>query len=165
MATIITPGEYNFRENRGRIAHFRLMTDLSREEKGIEPKTLNFDVRRLDPGEFSSPYHFHRYAEEMFVVLSGAATLRTPDGLHPVEQGDIIFFAGGPAGAHQLHNDTPEPCIYLDIRTFAGYDVCEYPDSDKLLIVPSMETFKKDSSVGYFDGEEDIQRRWSELEK
>ncbi|MCC8034842.1 MAG: cupin domain-containing protein [Rikenellaceae bacterium] len=163
MATIIKSGLGEFHRNPGRIDPFRLSTDVTRVKKGVEPRNLHFDIRLLGPGEYSSPYHFHRYAEELFSILSGSATLRTWNGLEKVEQGDIIFFESGQTGAHQLHNHTAEPCIYLDVRSFTGQDVCEYPDSGKLLLVPSMEIFKKGSDTGYFDGEENIGEIWREL--
>jgi uncharacterized cupin superfamily protein len=115
--------------------------------------SLNFDVRRLPPGELSSLYHFHRHAEEMFMIMEGEATLRTPDGLQILETGDIAFFETGAAGAHQLYNHTDTPCVYLDVRTFVGADIAEYPDSGRLLVVPTMERFDKASSAGYFEGE------------
>jgi len=165
MATILKPNEREFKENPNRIDHFRLFTDMSRAQKGIEPQYLNFDVRQLNPGEYCSTYHFHRYAEELFVILSGSATLRTPKGLEVVTGGDLIFFEAGETGAHQLYNHTEEPCQYLDIRSSIGYDVCEYPDSNKVYLVPSGEIFRKDSTVAYFDGEENIQEIWEELKK
>jgi hypothetical protein len=58
-----------------------------------------------------------------------------------------------------------ESCIYLDIRTFTGYDVCEYPDSNKIFLVPSYEIFDKNSQLNYFDGEENIQDKWKEIRK
>jgi hypothetical protein len=33
--------------------------------------------------------------------------------------------------------------------------VAEYPDSGRLLVVPTMERFDKSQSAGYFDGEPD----------
>ena len=98
------------------------------------------------------------------MIVSGSATLRTPDGLEVVNSGDLVFFEKGETGAHQLHNHTTEPCVYLDIRTFTGYDVCEYPDSNKLLIVPGFELFDKNSGVKYFDREENIQDKWNKIE-
>jgi uncharacterized cupin superfamily protein len=115
--------------------------------------SLNFDIRQLPPGEFSSLYHFHRHAEELFMITEGTATLRTPDGLHVLKAGDIAFFGTGAEGAHQLYNHSGEPCVYLDIRTFPGADIAEYPDSGRLLVVPTMERFDKAAGTGYFEGE------------
>jgi Uncharacterized conserved protein, contains double-stranded beta-helix domain len=165
MATILKSSEREFRENPNKIDNFRLFTDISRIKKGINPQNLNFDLRQLNPGQYCAAYHFHRYAEELFMIISGSATLRTPAGLEIVKIGDLIFFEKGETGAHQLYNHTTEPCIYLDIRTFIGHDICEYPDSNKLFIVPTYEIFNKDSQVEYFDGERNIQEKWKEIEE
>jgi uncharacterized cupin superfamily protein len=164
MATILKSDQREFKEDLDKIDNFRLFSDLSRIKKGIKPQNLNFDLRQLNPGQYSAPYHFHKFAEELFMIISGSATLRTPDGLEVVNSGDLIFFEMGETGAHQLYNHTTETCVYLDIRTFLGYDVCEYPDSNKLLIAPSFEIFNKDSKLKYFEGEENIQDKWKQIE-
>ncbi len=58
----------------------------------VNSKHLEFYIVSLDPGKFSFPYHFHRASEELFVILSGEATLRSPEGFKKVVHGDIIFF-------------------------------------------------------------------------
>ena len=165
MATIMKSVEREFVENPNRIDKFRLLTDISRQNKGLNPENLNFDLRQLNAGEFCSAYHFHRYAEELFFIISGVATLRTPKGLEIVNSGDLIFFEKGETGAHQLCNHTSEPCIYLDIRTFIGHDICECPDTNKIFIIPTAEIYPKHSKLGYFDGEENILEKWKELER
>ena len=163
MATIIRKDKREFQPNSNKIDGFRLLTDNTRENMGIIPKWLNFDVRKLNPRECNAAYHFHRYAEELFIIQQGEATLRTPKGLERVKSGDMIFFESGETGAHQLYNHTDAPCIFLDIRTYIGHDICEYPDSNKIIIVPNGETFKRDEQHNYFDGEENIQDIWNEL--
>ncbi|MBO5251345.1 MAG: cupin domain-containing protein [Bacteroidaceae bacterium] len=165
MAVIFKKEERVFKENPGKIDKFRLLTDISRTQKGVNPEYLNFDVRLLNPGQYCAAYHFHRYAEELFLILSGKATLRTPQGLKEVESGDIIFFEKGAEGAHQLYNHTSEPCTYLDIRTYIGYDICEYPDSDKIYVVPGGEILRKSDTLEYFDGEEKVNEKWEEIKK
>ena len=164
METILRSNQREFQEDPNKIDNFRIFSDLSRKKNGITPQNLNFDLRQLNPGQYSAPYHFHRYAEELFMIVSGSATLRTPKGLEVVNTGDLMFFEMGETGAHQLHNPTAETCVYLDIRTFIGYDVCEYPDSNKLFLAPSYEIFQKESKVDYFKGEENIQEKWKQLE-
>ena len=164
MATIIRSGEREFQENPNKIDHYRILTEVSRTKKGINPENLIFDLRQLNPDQYSAPYHFHRFAEELFMIISGSATLRTPRGLEIVNTGDLIFFEKGEGGAHQLYNHTGEICIYLDIRTFIGYDIAGYPDSDKILIAPTMEIFRMGSQVKYFEGEENIKERWKDIE-
>jgi len=165
MATVLKATEREFKEVPNKIDGFRLFSDISRSKKGIEPENLNFDIRQLNPDQYCAPFHFHRYAEELFVILSGSATLRTPDGLEVVNSGDLIFFEKGEKGAHQLYNHTQEPCIYLDIRSFLGYDVCEYPDSDKIFLAPSYEIFDKKTQQNYFAGEENIRDKWQQIGK
>lgn len=163
MATIIKGEKRDFQPNPNKIDGFRLLTDSTREKLGVVPQWLNFDVRQLNPRECNAAYHFHRYAEELFVIQQGAATLRTPQGLEIVRSGDIIFFEAGETGAHQLYNHTDDPCVFLDIRTYIGHDICEYPDSNKLLIVPNGETFVRDDQHDYFEGEEGIREIWNKL--
>jgi uncharacterized cupin superfamily protein len=163
MATIFKVSERNFRENAGRIDRFRLVSDFSIIDKGLKTNNLNFDLRRLDPGQYSSLYHSHRHAEELFLILSGSATLRTPEGLTEVEAGDLLFFEAGDSGAHQLHNPGNEPCIYLDVRTFLGVDIVDYPDSNRVLLAPSMERFRKEAATALFDGEENPDEIWARL--
>ena len=165
MATIIRKEECNFQPHPGRMDGWRLMTDISRQKRGVNPQYLNFDMRELPPHQYNAAYHFHRFAEELFLMLTGSATLRTPEGLTEVHTGDMLFFEAGETGAHQLYNHTDKPCIYLDIRSFIGHDVCEYPDSGKLILMPTAETFKKDEQHAYFEGETDVNNIWNGLRK
>jgi uncharacterized cupin superfamily protein len=163
MATILKYEDRNFQEDPNKIDSFRLFSDVTRKKKGLIPKHLNFDLRLLNPGQYSAPYHSHRFAEELFMVISGLMTLRTPDGLQIVSAGDLVFFEIGDTGAHQFYNHTSESCTYLDIRTFIGFDICDYPDSGKILIAPSYEVFNKEDKAGYFDGERDVKEKWDKL--
>ncbi|MDR0712957.1 MAG: cupin domain-containing protein [Bacteroidales bacterium] len=164
MATILKSAQRDFQEDPDKIDNFRMFSDISIAKAGVKPQNLKFDLRQLNPGQYAFAYHFHRYAEELFMMISGSATLRTPEGLETVESGDLIFFEKGATGAHQLYNHTAEPCVYLDIRTFVGYDVCEYPDSNKILLAPLDEIFDKNTQLNYFDGEENVQDKWKEIE-
>jgi uncharacterized cupin superfamily protein len=164
MATIFKADQREFTESPNKIDNYRIFTDSSRMNRGLNPENLNFDIRQLNPDQYSAPYHFHRYAEELFMIISGSATLRTPKGLEIVFSGDLIFFEKGKTGAHQLFNHTTEICVYLDIRTFIGYDIAEYPDSDKILLAPSFEIFHTDAQPGYFEGEENIKDKWEQIE-
>ena len=123
-------------------------------------KHLQFDIRSLDPGKYSYPYHFHRNAEELFVILSGKVMLRTPDEFVELCEGDIVFFEIGSNGAHQLYNHTEQPCRFLDIRTIMGIDICEYPDSNKINILPSREIYQTEDAVDYYHGEDKVSEKW-----
>ena len=123
---------------------------------------LLFDIRSLDPGMFSFPYHFHRNSEELFVVLSGEATIRFEKEFRKVRKGDMVFFETGPSGAHQVYNHADLPCRYLDIRTNNGTDICEYPDSGKINITPYHEIYDSGSRVDYYKNEDNVTGKWPE---
>jgi len=102
-----------------------------------------------------------RRAEELFIILEGEGTLRSPEGYQTTSKGDIIFFAEGPEGTHQLYNHSDGQLIYVDIRTKANEDVCEYPDSAKINILPAMDIFEETSKVSYYSGEKGVKNKWS----
>jgi uncharacterized cupin superfamily protein len=161
MPKVFHRQELKFKEIKSLLSEFEWHTSPN-FGKLANSKYLQFDIRSLDPGKFSFPYHFHRASEELFMVLSGEATLRSPDGFQKVVEGDIIFFEEGPAGGHQLYNHSDFPCVYLDIRTAFGIDVCEYPDSGKINVLPFHEIFESFSKVSYYKGEEDVANKWPE---
>jgi uncharacterized cupin superfamily protein len=161
MPKIFNAESVSLKENKSRIPEFVWHTSPKLAELS-GAKHFKFDIRSLDPGKFSFPYHFHRNAEELFVVLSGEATLRSPEGFQTVSQGDIVFFETGAEGAHQLYNHSGSPCVYLDLCSTREVDICEYPDSGKVNILPDIEVFEKSSSVDYFKGEESVAAKWPE---
>lgn len=165
MATIFKNENIEFKEDQKVIDNYRLFTAFPRLSTVAGSKNLFFDLRMLNPGQYSFPYHFHRHAEELMMIVSGTLTLRTNNELSILNKGDIVFFEMGEKGAHQFYNHSNEPCTYLDIRTLFGVDICEYPDSGKVNIIPTIEIFEKDSQVGYYKGEENIIQKWSELQK
>jgi uncharacterized cupin superfamily protein len=165
MPTIIKPSELEFVENKAALTHCNWHTCLPRLGTLTNSKHLILDIRSLDPGKYSYPYHYHHFSEELFVVFSGSATLRTQKGLQEIQQGEIVFFETCETGAHQLFNHTNMPCVYLDIRTFKDYDVTEYPDSNKINIAPNFGIFEKKDQVEYSKGEENIDEIWKTLKK
>ncbi|MFA5418593.1 MAG: cupin domain-containing protein [Bacteroidales bacterium] len=163
MPTIINPDELRFQSDPSALPQFDLKTLTPRLFKMVGSEQLYFDIRRLDSGKYSFPYHFHRNAEELMMVISGSMTLRTPEGLKELQQGELVFFEMGETGAHQFYNHTETPCTYLDIRTKMGLDVSEYPDSGKINIIPFGELYEKATRVGYNKGEEHVEVIWNKL--
>lgn len=159
MAHIYTMDEMTFELKKSPVHEFAWHTSAKLSEIA-QSKHLHFDMRQLDPDKYSYPYHFHRNAEEIFVVLSGKAMLRTPNSYVELAQGDMVFFEMGPSGAHQLFNHTQEKCRYIDIRTEAGIDICEYPDSGKVNILPYQEVYETKDRVDYFKGEDKVRDKW-----
>jgi len=44
----------------------------------------------LQPGKANYPYHYHTGAEEVFYIISGHGTLKTPEGEQNVSEGDVV---------------------------------------------------------------------------
>jgi len=163
MPSIINPDELEYKNDPSALEQFDLLTLSPRLAKIVGSKHLVFDLRKLDSGKYSFPYHFHRNAEELIMIISGSMTIRTPQGFEIAEKGKIVFFEIGETSAHQFYNHDTIPCVYLDIRTTIGIDVCEYPDSGKINISPFCEIFEKGSQVDYNKGEENVQLIWDKL--
>ncbi len=128
---------------------------------GLKDFALN--IRTLEPCQYSCPYHFHYNAEEMFIIVSGTGELRIPEGIKIVKEGDIILFEKGESGAHQLYNSSELPLTYMDFKTNKDLDICEYPDSGKVNILPKGEIFAKGEPKEYFEDEADIREIWKQL--
>ena len=120
----------------------------------------------VPPGKKAFPHHVHHVNDELFVILSGEATLRFGAEQYPVSSGDVIVCpAGGVDKAHQLINTSAGDLRYLSISSLELPEVAEYPDSGKFGVysVPSAETTppqrrlvflgRTASGVDYFDGE------------
>jgi uncharacterized cupin superfamily protein len=128
-----------------------------RKELGGERLTAG--LWELPPGKRSFPMHVHYVTEEAMWVISGRAKVHTADGDVAIGPGDYVSFpAGGPA--HQLINDGNEPLLYLAMSAVQGFDIVEYPDSDKVAarVGTSQNAkrfiFRKGDQVDYWEGEE-----------
>lgn len=47
--------------------------------------------------------------------------------------------------------------------SYIGHDVCEYPSSDKVILIPGGETFSRIEQHSYFEGETGFERVWKLL--
>jgi uncharacterized cupin superfamily protein len=165
MPAIINPDELEYKNDSSALESFDLLTLSPRLSKIVGSKHFVFDLRKLDSGKYSFPYHFHRNAEELIMIISGSMTIRLPKGFEIVQKGQIVFFEMGETSAHQFYNHDTQPCVYLDLRTTVGIDVCEYPDSGKINVSPFNEIFEKKTQVDYNKGEENVQLIWDRLKK
>lgn len=66
------------------------------------------------------------------MVLAGRPTLRTIDGEHELEEGEVIACPTGRAGAHRIDNRTETPVRVLIVSTMIGPEVVEHIDSEKV---------------------------------
>jgi uncharacterized cupin superfamily protein len=114
----------------------------------------------VPPGEAAYPYHFHYSDEELVIVVSGRPSLRTPEGVRDLEEGEAVRFPLGEPGAHQILNRTEKPATFLAISSSGRPDVVVYPDSDKLGVGERLPKggglrafFRRGDAVDYWAGE------------
>ncbi len=163
MPSIIKPDTLEFKSDPNALTDFKLKTLIPRLGSICKSTHFSFDIRQLDPGMYSFPYHSHRNSEELMMILSGSLTLRSAEGLKIVNKGELVFCEIGDSGAHQFYNHGNKPCIYLDIRSTVGIDIADYPDSGKINILPFREIYEKDSKADYNKGEERLSEIWEKL--
>jgi uncharacterized cupin superfamily protein len=122
---------------------------------------LGLSLWELGPGQAAYPYHFHYTEEELLLVLGGRPSLRTPAGRRLLEEGEVVSFRRGEAGAHQLLNTTERTVRFLSFSTSGEPDVVVYPDSGKLGAFERLAEggglhalFRLADEVDYYDGVE-----------
>ena len=111
----------------------------------------------LQPGKSNYPYHQHTGIEEVYYIISGTATLKTPKGDVIVSEGDVIVMPPNENGAHMLTNHSNEPCVFLDIDTvtLGSPEVVVYPSAGTVRVMTGniRKSFKIDTEVNYLDGQ------------
>jgi uncharacterized cupin superfamily protein len=111
----------------------------------------------LPPGESVCPYHYEYGEEEWLLVLAGRPSGRDPQRTEQLEPIDFVFFPTGPAGAHQIRNDTDETARVLMWGMVVLPTATAYPDSDKVAVWTGDKAedliVRRSSGVEYYDGE------------
>jgi uncharacterized cupin superfamily protein len=98
----------------------------------------------------------------MFLILDGEGELRFGDERYPIRKHDVIACpTGGPEVAHQIINTGSTDLRYLALSTMADVETCEYPDSQKVVVVAGergrrrlRKMFRAESTVDYYDREQ-----------
>ena len=120
-------------------------------------RAVGTSVYELPPGQSICPYHYEYAEEEWLVVLVGKPTLRHPDGADQLVPWDVVCFPRGPAGAHQVRNDTEETVRVLMYSTVKHPAATVYPDSDKIAVWTGNRDddliVHRSSGVDYWSGE------------
>ncbi len=106
-------------------------------------------VYEIPEGESTFPYHFHHGMEEWGIVIDGSPTLRSPDGERQLTRGDVVCFPPGAVGAHQFRG----PGRLLMISANRLPEAAEYPDSNKLGVMPARKVFRLGDATDYWEGE------------
>ena len=97
----------------------------------------------------------------MFLILEGEGELRFGDKRFPLRKHDVIACpTGGPEVAHQIINTGKVDMRYLALSTLVEIEVCEYPDSQKILLAAGKrgrrglrKIFRAENTVDYYDRE------------
>lgn len=127
-------------------------------------RELGASVFDLPPGASTFPLHVHHANEEILVVLAGAPTLRTVDDERILEEGAVVSFTTGRAGAHRIDNRTDQPVRVLIVSTMLAPEVVEHLDSEKIYArsyppgadppADAVEVMvKRDDNREFFEGE------------
>lgn len=127
----------------------------------IGARLLGYNLTVLPPGKAQCPFHSHRGEEEMFLILEGQGELRFGDKVYPIRRHDVIACpTGGAEVAHQIINTGTTEMRYLALSNRVDIEVCEYPDSRKLLVAagPSdarglRKIMRAENTVDYYDRE------------
>ncbi len=128
----------------------------------IGARKLGYNLTVLPPGKAQCPFHSHRGEEEMFFILEGEGELRFGDQRYPIRQHDVIACpTGGPDVAHQIINTGSAPMRYLALSNVVDIEICEYPDSGKIMAASGhrgekdrlWKMFRAQDTVEYYDGE------------
>lgn len=127
----------------------------------IGAKNLGYNLTVLPPGKSQCPFHSHHGEEEMFFILEGEGELRFGETRYPLRKHDVIACPpGGADVAHQITNTGNVTMRYLSLSTLVHIEACEYPDSQKVLIVtgkpgePGLrKMFRAEATVEYYDRE------------
>ena len=127
----------------------------------IGARKLGYNLSVLPPGKAQCPFHCHHGEEEMFLILEGTGELRFGDQRYPIRPHDVIACPpGGPDVAHQIINTGSTTMRYLALSTLVEIEACEYPDSQKVLVVAGprgdrrlRKMVRAENTVDYYDRE------------
>lgn len=119
----------------------------------IGAEKLGYRLARLAPGQDFCPVHWHAAEEELFYVIEGKPSIRTPRGEVQLHPGDFVAFPTRPSGAHRLFNGSNAASVVLMIANNDERDVCYYPDSHKVLVDATALLVRDGPELDYYDGE------------
>jgi len=130
----------------------------------IGARKLGYNLTVLPPGKAQCPFHAHRGEEEMFLILEGEGELRFGEQRYRIRKHDVIACpTGGAEVAHQIINTGTSELRYLALSNLVDIEVCEYPDSNKILVCaddPGRSSLRKmlraEHEVDYYDRESNV---------
>jgi uncharacterized cupin superfamily protein len=130
-------------------------SDISNFSQGGKQEVFFYT---LPPGKANFPYHYHAASDEVYYIISGEGTLKTPEGEKIVSEGDAIIMPANENGAHMLMNTSDIPLVYINVKTVNSPDIVVFPETEKFAVFSGVKKlflkwFKMDSDVNYLSGE------------
>lgn len=133
---------------------YKIMTPAMRGAGG----KLGVNRITIPPRSAYIPFHSHVLEDEVFFVLEGRGLLRYGDEpLRELRPGDCVSCPSGTGNAHQLANPFEEDFVYLAIGDREPHEVCQYPDSGKVMVRSLMKVGRLEETE-YMDGENETPR-------
>ena len=83
---------------------------LSRDVGRLAGAPFDAEMVTLPPGAVNWPYHAHARMWEFYVIVSGAGTVRSPEGETAVGPGDCVMHP--PGEPHQMRNAGDADLVY-----------------------------------------------------
>lgn len=119
---------------------------------GLGGHPFDLEWSKLAPNETGCPFHSHSAQWELFLIVSGQATIRAGDETRTLTAGEACLHP--PGEPHQIRNASPtDELVFLLVADNPPADYWYYPDSKKWgWREPRM--FFRPAEVEYYDGEE-----------
>jgi mannose-6-phosphate isomerase-like protein (cupin superfamily) len=83
-------------------------------------RNVDLHVNELSPGSGPGPRHYHRHAENVYVVLSGVIDVEIEGSTHRLGADDVLFIP--PGRIHATSNPGEKPARFIEIYAPAGAD-------------------------------------------
>jgi uncharacterized cupin superfamily protein len=106
----------------------------------------------LPPGKQANQAHYHLLEEEHLFVLEGQMTVRIGAAAHLVGPGSYVCFPAGQREAHALFNHSDAACRYLIIGNVQKNDVMVYPDTQRVHVKLTGESYRTAPTLPYWEG-------------
>ncbi|HYD84603.1 MAG TPA: cupin domain-containing protein, partial [Opitutus sp.] len=97
---------------------------------GLGGHPFDLELSKLRPLGCGSPFHSHAAEWELFMILSGTATVRADAATHTLVAGDVVLHP--PGEAHQITNaSATEELVFYLVADNAPVEYWHYPDTNK----------------------------------
>ena len=129
---------------------FGIKYQVLSEFAGASQITVCMEI--LPPGKQANQAHYHMLEEEHLLVLEGSMSVRLGEKSYPVQAGHYVCFVAGNKVPHSIYNHTDQPCRYLILGNTQKGDVMVYPETDRVHVKLTGESYRKTPTMTYWEG-------------